>query len=81
MCCIAPSISAPIPGMPKGKIAGEVCFNLDPDTYLCRLWGGEDYPEFCAAFDAAEEFCGQTQNEALKILTFLEHETHPSRTS
>jgi Fe-S-cluster containining protein len=28
-CCIAPSISSSIPGMPNGKPAGVVCVHLD----------------------------------------------------
>ena len=28
-CCISPSISSPIPGMPKGKPAGERCIQLN----------------------------------------------------
>ncbi len=81
MCCIAPSISASIPGMPNGKAAGEICFNLDPTTYLCRLWGTQEYPDFCAAFEANLEFCGDSQQEARKILTFLEQDTRPNQTS
>ena len=34
-CCIAPSISSPIPGMSEGKRAGERCVQLDDDN-LCR---------------------------------------------
>ena len=28
-CCLAPSISTPIPGMPQGKPAGVRCVQLD----------------------------------------------------
>ncbi|NBX68342.1 MAG: YkgJ family cysteine cluster protein, partial [Proteobacteria bacterium] len=28
-CCIAPSISSPLPGMPHGKPAGVRCVNLN----------------------------------------------------
>ena len=34
-CCIAPSISSPIPGMPEGKPAGVACVQLDADL-RCR---------------------------------------------
>jgi Fe-S-cluster containining protein len=37
-CCIAPSITSPIPGMPHGKPAGIPCVQLD-DNYRCRLFG------------------------------------------
>jgi len=77
MCCIAPSISAPIPGMPNGKLAGERCINLDPESFACILWGGKDYPDFCRAFQPGLEFCGNNQAEAEQILTMLEAETKP----
>src|SRR5687767_14313051 len=37
-CCIAPSISSPIPGMPQGKPAGVRCVQLTEDN-RCRLFG------------------------------------------
>ncbi|PAS17689.1 hypothetical protein CGT75_04930, partial [Vibrio cholerae] len=37
-CCIAPSISSPIPGMPNGKPAGVRCVQLNEDN-LCQLFG------------------------------------------
>ncbi|WP_439135076.1 YkgJ family cysteine cluster protein [Pseudomaricurvus sp.] len=80
MCCIAPSISQAIPGMPQGKKAGEKCVNLDPVTFNCRIWGSDEYPDFCRGFQPEEAFCGQTREEAEKILTFLESSTHPDRT-
>jgi len=76
-CCIAPSISASIPGMPNGKPAGEYCYNLDPETLLCRLWGSDQYPELCKQFQADKEFCGGSREEAIQILSFLECDTHP----
>jgi len=36
-CCIAPSISSAIPGMPDGKPAGVRCAQLDEQN-LCRLF-------------------------------------------
>ena len=30
-CCIAPSITSPLPGMPQGKPAGVPCINLDAE--------------------------------------------------
>ena len=34
-CCIAPSISSPIPGMPNGKPAGVRCVQLDANNLVC----------------------------------------------
>ncbi len=69
-CCIAPSISSPIPGMPEGKPAGVRCLHLTPD-YRCALWGKPERPEVCSAFRAEPDFCGSNRNEALSILTSL----------
>jgi Fe-S-cluster containining protein len=66
-CCIAPSISSPIPGMPNGKPAGVRCIHLD-DHNLCMLWGRPERPGFCDALPAVEDHCGQTREEALQLL-------------
>ncbi len=70
-CCIAPSISSPIPGMPEGKPAGVPCVQLDEHGY-CRLFGLPERPAVCARFEAEEAFCGQDREEAIRILTDLE---------
>ena len=36
-CCIAPSISRPYHGMPRGKAAGERCIHLDANL-RCELF-------------------------------------------
>ena len=42
-CCIAPSISSPIPGMPNGKPAGERCVQLSVEN-LCSIFGQPGAP-------------------------------------
>jgi len=42
-CCIAPSISSPLPGMPQGKPAGERCLHLSVEQ-LCLLFGQPERP-------------------------------------
>ena len=74
-CCIAPSISSPLPGMPNGKPAGVVCVNLDPDSFLCRIWGSVDYPEVCRRFRAMPDTCGSDRAEALELIARLEMES------
>ncbi len=74
-CCIAPSVNGPLPGMPDGKPAGVVCVNLERETYLCRLWGTQDYPEPCRSFAADEEVCGRDRGQALELIAALEIET------
>ncbi|MDI5892226.1 YkgJ family cysteine cluster protein [Halomonas rhizosphaerae] len=70
-CCIAPSISSPIPGMPDGKAAGVRCVQLD-DTNLCRLFGDPRRPAVCARFDYDPELCGERRDEALRRIEALE---------
>lgn len=74
-CCIAISISSPLPGMPEGKPAGVPCVNLDPETFLCRIWETPDYPEVCRAFSATRELCGHTREEAHERIRHLEAAT------
>lgn len=70
-CCIALSISSPIPGMPDGKAAGEVCIHLDEDL-KCKIFGQPDRPKTCISFMPELAFCGTSHNDAMRILTALE---------
>ena len=74
-CCIAPSISSPIPGMPDGKPAGQRCIQLDENN-LCKLFNHPERPQACLNFQATEEFCGTNNNFALQSLIQLEQEKH-----
>lgn len=73
-CCIAPSISSPIPGMPQGKAAGERCIQLSNDN-LCALFGKAERPGVCSAFQADPEVCGSTREEAIRLLGWWEQST------
>lgn len=73
-CCIAPSISSGIPGMPNGKAAGERCVQLS-DANLCLIFGSSDRPAVCSDFDASEDVCGHSNKEALWLITQLEAQT------
>ena len=75
-CCIAPSISSPIPGMPNGKPAGMRCLQLSADN-RCLLFGQPDRPEVCVRLRPSEEMCGQSADEALAWLNELERHTSP----
>ncbi len=75
-CCIAPSISTPIPGMPDGKPAGERCTQLDENN-SCKIFGQSSRPGVCLLFQASEEFCGDTNEFALQRITQLEVESTP----
>ena len=71
-CCIAPSISSPIPGLPDGKPAGVKCIHLKED-YSCGIY--EQRPKVCIDFRAEELVCGNNRQEALTILSWLEKES------
>ena len=76
-CCIAPSISSPIPGMPNGKPAGVRCVQLTAD-HRCRLFGKPERPAVCVTLRPSEEMCGAHAEEAMQRLTALETLTRPS---
>ena len=75
-CCIAPSITSPIPGMPHGKPAGIPCVQLD-DAYRCRLFGQPERPAFCGSLQPSAQMCGVDRGEALETLRLLELATAP----
>jgi hypothetical protein len=75
-CCIAPSISSPLPGMPDGKPAGVRCVNLDASG-RCVLWGKPEYPAVCRGFVPQRWVCGETAEEALALIAELEAATRP----
>ena len=76
-CCIALSISSPIPGMPQGKPSGVRCVQLTDDN-RCRLWGTPAYPSFCRGFLPEPAVCGVDADDALVRLTILERATTPA---
>ena len=61
-CCIAPSISSPLPGLPGGKKAGEPCPALLAD-YRCALFADPRRPS--------------AREHALSYLINLEQATAP----
>lgn len=75
-CCVAPSISSIIPGMPKGKAAGIPCVQLSPEG-LCSIYGKPERPAVCSSLRASSEMCGSSREEALAYLAALEAATAP----
>ncbi|MEI8088502.1 MAG: YkgJ family cysteine cluster protein [Opitutaceae bacterium] len=75
-CCIAPSISSPIPGMPLGKPAGVRCVQLLAD-FRCAIFGQPERPAVCASLRAGLDMCGANRLEALDLLARLEIATKP----
>lgn len=77
-CCIAPSISSPIPGMPQGKPAGVPCIQLTADN-RCRLFGDPQRPRVCVSLSPSPEMCATENAEAMARLTRWERETAPDQ--
>lgn len=75
-CCIAPSISSPIPGMPEGKAANTPCIHLD-ERMRCGIFHSPLRPAVCASLQPQRDMCGQHRDEALIYLIQLENETAP----
>ncbi len=73
-CCIAPSISSPIPGMEGGKPAGVRCVQLTDDN-RCRLFGLPERPAVCVRLRPTEEMCGASAEDAMTYLIQLEAAT------
>lgn len=75
-CCIAPSISSPIPGMPTGKPAGVRCVQLTSDG-RCRLFGRPERPAVCVSLRPAPDLCREDADAARRGLEALERATAP----
>lgn len=83
-CCIAPSISTPIPqqrGNPfspaRPKPAGQPCPQLD-EAWRCSLFGLSQRPACCSGLQPSAEMCGEQRETALAWLTALESATAPA---
>lgn len=62
--------------MPLGKPAGVPCVQLD-EAGLCRLFGKPERPAFCVSLKPADDMCGGSREEALRMLGDLERATRP----
>ena len=70
-CCIAPSISSVIPGMPIGKPAGMRCIQLTDDNH-CKIFDKPERPRVCVGLQPSREMCGENFAEAMRYLDHLE---------
>jgi Fe-S-cluster containining protein len=73
-CCTAPSISSPIPGLPRGKPAGVRCPQLD-DEERCRIFGQPERPPVCISLRPSAEMCGGSREQAMAWIDRLERLT------
>jgi uncharacterized protein len=76
-CCVVPSISSVIPGMPEGKPAGVRCVQLTADN-RCQIFGQPDRPTVCCSLLPSLEMCGTSKAEAFAWLSWLEQITRPA---
>ena len=76
-CCIAPSISSPIPGMPNGKPAGMRCIQLDSYN-RCLLFGKPERPAVCRSLKPEPAMCGDDNDEAMRTLSAWAEVTPPA---
>jgi len=77
-CCIAPSITGPIPGMPGNgnKPAGVRCIQLT-NSGLCQLFGLPTRPTVCISLQPSPDMCGSDTEHAMIYLQQLEVATKP----
>ena len=79
-CCIAPSISSPIPGMPLvngiSKPAGVRCVQLDEQD-RCKIFGQPERPAVCSSLQPSEQMCGDSREQAMRWLGWMEQQTAP----
>jgi len=69
-CCIYPSISSPIPGMPDGKPAGERCIHLTEELE-CAIFNNPLRPAVCIGFKPELLFCKNSAEEAREVFEWL----------
>lgn len=65
-----------MPGLPNGKPAGVRCPHLTDDS-RCVQFGLPGRPQVCTRLRPMAEMCGETREDALAYLEWLEHETVP----
>jgi hypothetical protein len=62
--------------MPNGKPAGVRCVQLTDDN-RCKLFGKPERPDVCVRLRPHIEMCGESDLDAMEILTELEQATRP----
>lgn len=75
-CCIAPSITSPMPKMPAGKPAGERCAHLTA-SLGCELFERPERPAVCGGLQPSREMCGDSREHAVLWLNQMELLTKP----
>jgi hypothetical protein len=62
--------------MPQGKPAGIRCVQLG-DDYRCKIFGHPERPKVCASLQPSETMCGNSREQAMLWLGWMEEQTSP----
>ncbi len=62
--------------MPNGKPAGVPCIQLDEDL-RCQIFGQPERPAVCGGLQPDEDMCGDSREQALRWLGYMEDLTRP----
>ena len=62
--------------MPNGKPAGVPCIQLDEDL-RCRIFGQPERPAVCGGLQPGEDMCGDSREQAMRWLGYMEDLTRP----
>ena len=62
--------------MPNGKPAGVACIQLLPDL-RCAIFADPRRPTVCGSLTPTREMCGESREQALRWLGYLETTTAP----
>ncbi len=64
--------------LPTGKPAGVRCVQLDEDL-RCRIFGRPERPPVCGSLPPSEDMCGDSREQAMRWLGWMEEQTAPDR--
>jgi hypothetical protein len=64
--------------MPDGKPAGMRCIQLTNEN-KCMLFEKPERPKVCSSLQQSRELCGESAEEAMEYLNFLEQATVPRK--
>ena len=62
--------------MPLGKPAGVRCIQLDANE-RCKIFGHPDRPAVCSSLQPDEGMCGDSREQAMRWLGYVEAVTTP----
>jgi len=63
--------------MPDGKLAGVRCIQLD-QALRCKIFGRPERPAVCGSLPPSEDMCGDSREQAMRWLGWMEEQTMPT---